>query len=122
MIRWVDSAATGDRTDRARSPNKRMTFRQYIYVCQKRGHYLASLIPAAVRRLDDTFHAWVLTNQRASFPPSTAMEAPEMKAALSDARNTMVWAISSGVPTRFIGTPEIKAAFFAAVPVNRFSI
>ena len=27
-----------------------------------------------------------------------------------------------GVPVRFIGTPETKAAFFAAVPVNRFSI
>ena len=41
--------------------------------------YLASLMPAAARLLDDTFHAWVLANQRASFPPSTVMEAPEMK-------------------------------------------
>ena len=47
-------------------------------VCQL-GGYLASLMPAAVRLLDDTFHAWVLANQRASFPPSTVMEVPVMK-------------------------------------------
>ncbi len=34
----------------------------------------------------------------------------------------MVCAISSGVSTRFISTPETKAAFFVAVPVKRFSI
>ena len=61
-------------------------------------------------------------NQRASFPPSTATETPVIKDALSDARNTMVSAISSAVPTRFTGTPEIKAALFSAVPVNRFTM
>jgi hypothetical protein len=39
-----------------------------------------------------------------------------------DGSARMVCAISSGVPARFIGTPETKAAFFAAVPVNRFRI
>ena len=34
----------------------------------------------------------------------------------------MVWAISSGVPTRFTGTPEIKPALLSAVPVKRFSM
>ena len=47
------------------------------------------------------------------------MEAPVIKDALSDATNRMVCAISSGVPTRFMGTPETKASLFAAVPVKR---
>src|SRR5207244_3365998 len=45
-----------------------------------------------------------------------------MKDALSDARNTMVWAISSGVPARLSGTPAIKPFFLSALPVNRFNI
>src|SRR5262245_28133550 len=45
-----------------------------------------------------------------------------MKDASSDARNTMVWAISSGLPARLRGTPAIKPAFLSALPVTRFSI
>src|ERR1700732_3001631 len=58
----------------------------------------------------------------AVLPPSTAYEAPVMNDALSDARNMMVWAISSGLPTRLSGTVAAKPAFLSAVPVNRFSI
>src|SRR6478672_959254 len=45
-----------------------------------------------------------------------------MNDALSDARNTMVRAISWGLPARLRGTPAIKPAFLSALPVNRFSI
>src|SRR6266446_1701519 len=45
-----------------------------------------------------------------------------MKDALSDVINTMVWAISSGVPDRLSGTPAIRLAFLSALRVNRFSI
>ena len=45
-----------------------------------------------------------------------------MKGALSDERNTMVCAISSGLPVRLSGTPPTKPAFLSSVPVNRFSI
>src|ERR1700738_3660896 len=58
----------------------------------------------------------------AVFPPSTRYEAPVLNDALSDARNMMVWAISSGLPTRLSGTVAAKPAFLSAVPVNRFSI
>ena len=34
----------------------------------------------------------------------------------------MVWAISSGLPTRWSGTPAIKLAFLSSVPVNRVSM
>ena len=34
----------------------------------------------------------------------------------------MVWAISSGLPTRLSGTPAIKLAFLSSVPVNRVSM
>src|SRR5437879_12678388 len=40
----------------------------------------------------------------AVLPPSAANDAPVINAALSDARNTMVWAISSGRPRRRRGT------------------
>ena len=40
-------------------------------------------------------------NHRAVLPPSTAIVAPVMKDALSDERNTIVWAISSGFPDAF---------------------
>jgi hypothetical protein len=45
-----------------------------------------------------------------------------MNDALSDARNMMVWAISSGLPTRLSGTVAARPAFLSAVPVKRFSI
>ena len=45
-----------------------------------------------------------------------------MNEALSDARNVMVLAISSGVPTRLSGTVAARLAFLSAVPVKRFSI
>ena len=44
-----------------------------------------------------------------------------MKDALSDERNTMVWAISSGLPMRFTGTRETNAALLSSVPVKRVS-
>src|SRR6267378_7775527 len=40
-------------------------------------------------------------NYWAVLPPSTANDAPVMKGALSDERNTMVCAISSGLPCAF---------------------
>jgi hypothetical protein len=58
----------------------------------------------------------------ANLPPSTAMEAPVMNGALSEARNTIVRAISSGRPARLTGTPETNAALLSSVPVNRASI
>src|SRR5580700_9404263 len=61
-------------------------------------------------------------NHRAVLPPSTRYDAPVINDALSDARNMMVWAISSGLPTRLSGTVAAKPAFLSAVPVNRFSI
>src|ERR1700730_2780291 len=61
-------------------------------------------------------------NHRAVLPPSTRYDAPVTNDALSDARNMMVWAISSGLPTRLSGTVAAKPAFLSAVPVNRFSI
>src|SRR5713226_7486153 len=45
-----------------------------------------------------------------------------MNDALSDARNMMVSAISSGLPTRLSGTVAAKPAFLSAVPAGRFSI
>ena len=45
-----------------------------------------------------------------------------MNEALSDARNVMVLAISSGVPTRLSGTVAARLAFLSGVPVKRFSI
>ena len=59
---------------------------------------------------------------RADLPPSTRNEAPVMNDALSDARNAMVLAISSGLPTRLTGTVAARLAFLSAVPVKRFSI
>src|ERR1700686_804715 len=58
----------------------------------------------------------------AVLPPSTRYDAPVMNDALSDARNIMVWAISSGLPTRLSGTVAAKLAFLSSVPVKRFSI
>src|SRR5947209_1125552 len=63
-----------------------------------------------------------IDDQRAVLPPSTAIVAPVMNALLSEARNTMTWAISSGSPTRLSGTPAIKAALRASVPVNLVSM
>src|ERR1700682_2807174 len=45
-----------------------------------------------------------------------------MNDALSDARNRIVWAISSGLPTRLSGTVADRAAFLSSEPVKRFSI
>ena len=45
-----------------------------------------------------------------------------MKEALSEATNTIAWAISSGKPARLSGTRETNAVFFSSLPVNRFSI
>src|SRR5580704_6615957 len=59
---------------------------------------------------------------RADLPPSTRYEAPVMNEALSDARNVMVLAISSGLPTRLSGTVAARLAFLSVVPVKRFSI
>src|SRR5882757_7850198 len=59
---------------------------------------------------------------RADFPPSTRYDAPVMNDALSDARNMMVWAISSGLPIRLSGTVAASPAFLSAVPVKRLSI
>ena len=42
--------------------------------------------------------------------------------ALSEERKAMVYAISSGFPTRLSGTVEANLAFLSAVPVKRFSI
>src|SRR5258708_26290544 len=39
-------------------------------------------------------HHWAV------LPPSTRQDAPVMNEALPDARNMIVWAISSGLPTR----------------------
>src|SRR5579862_6432372 len=64
-------------------------------------------------------HPWAY---RADLPPSTRYEAPVMNEALSDARNMMVWAMSSGLPTRLSGTVAAKLAFLSTVPVKRFSI
>src|SRR6266699_1032153 len=50
------------------------------------------------------------------------MDAPVMKEALSEATNTMAWAISSGKPARLSGTRETSAALLSSLPVNRFSI
>src|SRR5580692_12157137 len=58
----------------------------------------------------------------AVLPPSTTYDAPVMNEALSDARNTMVWAISSGLPTRLSGTVAAKLAFLSALPAKRFSM
>src|SRR5580704_16225447 len=58
----------------------------------------------------------------AVLPPSTRYDAPVINDALSDARNTMVWAISSGRPTRLSGTVAAKPAFLSGVPVKRSSI
>src|ERR1700736_1025476 len=57
----------------------------------------------------------------AVLPPSTRYDAPVMNDALSDARNIMVWAISSGLPTRLSGTFAATAAFLSSVPVKRFN-
>src|ERR1700739_3921538 len=62
------------------------------------------------------------TAYRADLPPSTRYEAPVMNEALSEARNLMVLAISSGLPTRLSGTVAARLAFLSAVPVKRFSI
>src|SRR5580658_154280 len=61
-------------------------------------------------------------NHRAVLPPSTRYDAPVTNDALSDARNMMVWAISSGLPTRLSGTVAAKLAFLSGVPVKRSSI
>src|ERR1700730_11264207 len=61
-------------------------------------------------------------NHRAVLPPSTRYDAPVTNDALSDARNMMVSAISSGLPTRLSGTVAAKPAFLSAVPAKRFSI
>ena len=61
-------------------------------------------------------------NYWAVLPPSTAKDAPVIKGAFSDERNTMVCAISAGLPVRLSGTPPTKPAFLSLVPVNRFSI
>src|SRR6202171_4022704 len=61
-------------------------------------------------------HHWAV------LPPSTRYDAPVMNDALSDARNRMVWAISSGLPTRLSGTVAARAAFLSLVPVKPFSI
>ena len=45
-----------------------------------------------------------------------------MNEALSDATNTMAWAISSGVPTRLIGSSLTRLALPSPPPVKRFSI
>jgi hypothetical protein len=42
---------------------------------------------------------------KAVLPPLMWTISPVMKLALFDARNMMTWAISSGVPMRFSGTP-----------------
>jgi hypothetical protein len=44
------------------------------------------------------------------------MICPVMKSALSDARKTIVAAMSSGVPRRRAGTPAARAAFLSAPP------
>src|SRR5580704_6755442 len=61
-------------------------------------------------------------NHLAVLPPSTMYDAPVMNDALSDARNMMVWAISSGLPTRLSGTVAARPAFLSGVPVKRSSI
>src|SRR3979409_1184580 len=53
---------------------------------------------------------------RAVFPPLTPMICPVTKSALSDARKTIVAAMSSGVPRRRAGTPAARAAFLSAPP------
>src|SRR6202008_2444584 len=53
-------------------------------------------------------------NHKAVLPPSTAIVAPVMKDALSDDRNTIDSAISSGLPTRLSGTPALKPAFLSS--------
>src|SRR5882762_8008994 len=58
----------------------------------------------------------------AVLPPSTTYDTPVMNDALSDARNMMVWAISSGLPTRLSGTVAARPAFLSSVPVKRFSM
>src|SRR5580692_845361 len=61
-------------------------------------------------------------NHLAVLPPSTTYDAPVMNDALSEARNMIVWAISSGRPTRLSGTVAAKLAFFSGVPVKRSNI
>ena len=45
-----------------------------------------------------------------------------VKDASSEARKTIALAISSGCPTRFIGTVETRPAFLSALPVKRFKL
>jgi hypothetical protein len=61
-------------------------------------------------------------NHLAVLPPSTTYDAPVMNDALSDARNVMIWAISSGLPIRLSGTVAASPAFLSALPVKRFSM
>src|SRR4051812_21486672 len=71
---------------------------------------------------DDMVDSFAHDVYPAVLPPLTPTICPVMKGALSEARNTIVWAISSGFPTRLSGTPAIRPAFRSAVPVNRSSI
>src|SRR4029077_11079641 len=61
-------------------------------------------------------------NYEAVLPPFTAMIWPVMNDALGEATNTIVSAISVGVPRRLSGTPATNPAFRSAEPVNRSSI
>jgi hypothetical protein len=76
---------------------------------------IASL-PEALLKRDSQRNYWAV------LPPSTRYDAPVMKDALSNARNIMVWAISSGLPTRLSGTVAARPAFLSSVPVKRFNI
>ena len=79
----------------------------------------ARVVKAGSRKLPTPLYAAV--DPIASLP-SEAKVAPVLKDDLSDARNTIIWAISSGIPARLSGTPATKPAFFSAVPVKRSSM
>src|SRR6267142_5249139 len=58
----------------------------------------------------------------AVFPPLILMIWPVTKDALSEARNTIASAISSGFAPRLSGMAAQNAAFLSGVPVRRSSI
>src|ERR1700712_3606308 len=63
-----------------------------------------------------------VSDHEAVLPPLILTIWPVMKDALSEARNTMASAISSGFAPRLSGTAAKNAAFLSGVPVRRSSI
>src|SRR5262245_16792862 len=66
---------------------------------------------------DDSGSSARTLRQTCANPPSTNSSTPVMKLASSDARNTTALAISSGLPSRPIGT-AVVSAFSRCCPVS----